>query len=158
MLLVQSLKDYWWDWRTLRLEDEWRPSKQHYHWERPESWEESWRLGEICCYLNFGERPSANGEMKNYQGVNNYNINNNIVNFAVPDNHRVKLKESEKKENTSTLLGKWKKCGAWKWRLYQLQLCFLYRHQRIIKGTGELGNRTSGEHSNYYTIETSQNT
>ena len=24
------------DWRTWKLEDEWRPSKQQHHWERPE--------------------------------------------------------------------------------------------------------------------------
>ena len=32
------------DWRIWRLEDEWRPSKLQHYWERPEYWEESWRL------------------------------------------------------------------------------------------------------------------
>ena len=36
---------------------------------------------------------------------------------------------------------------------------FLYNHQRIVKGTGGLGNkRTSGYHTNYYNIENGQHT
>ena len=36
--------------------------------------------------------------------------------------------------------------------------CFLYRHQRIIKGTGGLGGRrTSGDPLNYNIIGNSQN-
>ena len=40
-----------------------------------------------------------------------------MVFFAVPADHRVKLKESEKKDNFARELKKW---GAWKWLLYQL--------------------------------------
>ena len=37
--------------------------------------------------------------------------------------------------------------------------CFWYSYQRIIKGTGGLGNkRTSKDHQNYYIIENDQNT
>ena len=37
--------------------------------------------------------------------------------------------------------------------------CFWYSHQRIIKGTGGLGNkRMSGDHPNYNIIENHQNT
>ena len=43
-----------------------------------------------------------------------------IVDFAVTTDHGVKLKESKKKERTSTLLGNWKNCGIWKWCLNQL--------------------------------------
>ena len=36
--------------------------------------------------------------------------------------------------------------------------CFWYSHQRIIKGTGGLGNkRTSGHNPHYYIIENGQN-
>ena len=42
-------------------------------WDRPEHWEESWRLEETCYHSNFRERPSANADMKNFQGVNNNN-------------------------------------------------------------------------------------
>ena len=37
--------------------------------------------------------------------------------------------------------------------------CIWYSHQRIIKGTGGIGNkRKSGDHPNYYIIENGQNT
>ena len=37
--------------------------------------------------------------------------------------------------------------------------CFWYSYQRIIKGTGGLGNkRTVGDHPNYYIIENGHNT
>ena len=44
-------------WMTLKLEDEWRPPKLQYRWERPEFWEESWRLEETCCHSNSSDRP-----------------------------------------------------------------------------------------------------
>ncbi len=56
---------------TWKLADEWRPSKLRHYWERPEYWEESWRLEEICCHSNSSERPSANADVKNYKRVNN---------------------------------------------------------------------------------------
>ena len=44
-----------------------------------------------------------------------------IVNFAVPADHRVKLKESEKRDKYPDFSRDSKKnCGIWKWRLYQL--------------------------------------
>ena len=73
MLLVQSPKDYWRDWWTWRLKDERRPSKLQHYWKRSEYWEESWRLEETCCHSNFSERPSADADTKNSQGVNNNN-------------------------------------------------------------------------------------
>ena len=37
--------------------------------------------------------------------------------------------------------------------------CFWYSHQRIIKGTGGLGNkRSSGDHPNYYITENGHDT
>ena len=37
--------------------------------------------------------------------------------------------------------------------------CFWNSHQRIMKGTGKLGNKsTSGDHPNYYIIEIGQKT
>ena len=38
VLLVQSPKDYRRDWRTWRLEDEWRPSKLQHFWEQQKYW------------------------------------------------------------------------------------------------------------------------
>ena len=37
-----------------------------------------------------------------------------IVDFAVPADHRIILKESEKKISISTLLENWKSCETWK--------------------------------------------
>ena len=33
------------------------------------TWDESWRLEEICCHSNSSERPSADTDVKNYKGV-----------------------------------------------------------------------------------------
>ncbi len=49
---------------TGKEEDEWRQSKLQYCWERPEYWEQSWRLEETCCHTKFSEKPSANADMK----------------------------------------------------------------------------------------------
>ena len=43
-----------------------------------------------------------------------------IVDFAVPADQRVKLKEIEKKDKYLDLARELKNCGTWKWRLYQL--------------------------------------
>ena len=40
-------------------------------WEQPESWDESWRPEETCWYSDFGEKPSANTDVKHSKGVNN---------------------------------------------------------------------------------------
>ena len=55
-------------WGTVRN----YPNDLHF-WERPESWDESWRLDENCCPSNFSEKTSANTDVKNSKGVNNYN-------------------------------------------------------------------------------------
>ena len=48
-----------------------------------------------------------------------------IVDLAVPVDHCVQLKESEKKDKYLDLAGELKNCGTWKWRLYQLCLVLL---------------------------------
>ena len=40
-----------------------------HYWEWSEYWEKSWWLEETCCHSNFSERPSANDDMKNSQGL-----------------------------------------------------------------------------------------
>ena len=91
--------------------------------------------------------------MKNSQGVNNNNNNNN--NNNVPADQRIKLNESEKKDKYLDLARKLKKTMKHESDNYtNCDWCFSYTHQRIIKGTGRLGNkRTSGNHPNYYIIE-----
>ena len=68
-------------WRIWKLADEWRPSKTIALLRRPEHWEESWRLEEICCHSNSSEKPSAYTDVKNSERVN-YNNNKNINLFA----------------------------------------------------------------------------
>ena len=81
------------------------------------------------------------------------------MDFAVPADHRIKLKESEKRIGTSILLGNWKTMEHEGDNYSNCDWCFWYSHQRIIKGTGELGGwRTSRNHPNYSIIENDQNT
>ena len=47
------------------MADGWRLSKRQHYWERPEHWEESWRLEETCCHSDSNEKPSANADVKN---------------------------------------------------------------------------------------------
>ena len=82
------------------------------------------------------------------------------MDFAVPANHRVELKESEKKETYLDLARELKKTVEHEsdgdtncnW-------CSWHSHQRIGTRTGGLENkRTSGDHLNYYIIVIAQNT
>ena len=74
-------------------------------------------------------------------------INNNnkkrtwkFVDFVVPADHRVKLKESEKKDKYLALAREWKKSMEHEGDDYtKRDWCFWYSHQRIIKGTRGLG-------------------
>ena len=51
-VLVQGLED-------LEIRGRRRPYKLLHYWERLEYSEESWRLEETCCHLNFSGRPST---------------------------------------------------------------------------------------------------
>ena len=66
---VPSPKDYYRDWRTWKMGDEWRSSKQQHYWKRSEYWEESWRLEETCCHSNSSEKTLAKIDVKNTQVV-----------------------------------------------------------------------------------------
>ena len=70
-----------------------------------------------------------------------------IVDFAVPDDHRVKLKESEKKDKSLNL------ARPRKWRLKPITINVLGTvTKELLKGLGGHGNnRTSGDYPNYYT-------
>ena len=94
---------------------------------------------------------------------NNINNNNDNINcgFAVPADHRVKLKESERNDKYFDLARELKKkTMEHESDVYtNFNWYSLYSHRRIIRGTGGLGNeRTSGDHPNYYISEISQNT
>ena len=82
------------------------------------------------------------------------------MDFAVPADHKIKVKESEKKdkyprpckgiENTMEHEGDNSTYRDW---------CFWYNHRRIIKGTGGIGGwRTRGGHLKNNIIENGQNT
>ena len=45
------------------------PSKLLHYWDRPEYWEESWKLEETCCHSNSSKTPSANVDVKNSERV-----------------------------------------------------------------------------------------
>ena len=82
-----------------------------------------------------------------------------FVDFDVPADHRIKLKESEKKDKYLDPARELKKNMEHKSYIYtNYEWCFCYSHQRIIKGTGWLGGRrTNGDHPNYSIIENGQN-
>ena len=64
------------------------------------------RVQETCCHSNSSEKLSANADMKNSQGRRIMKKRTcKIVDFAVPADHGMKLKEREKRISTSTLLG-----------------------------------------------------
>ena len=82
-----------------------------------------------------------------------------IVDFAVPADHWGKLKESEKKDKYLDLARELTKMWNMKVSVIPIVIGTFLSHQRIIKGTGGIGNkRTSGDHPNYYIIENGQNT
>ena len=103
------------------------------------------------------------------------------MNFAVLVDHRLKLKESKKRDKYLNLARELKKL----WNIKVMVILIVkgtlgtvtkrigiesdgdtdckwnawYSHQRIGTGTGGLGNkRTSGDHPNYTIVEISQNT
>ena len=82
------------------------------------------------------------------------------MNFGVPADHRIKLKESGKKDKYLDLARELKKTMEHKGDHYtNCEWCFWYSHQSIIKGTGGLrGWMTSGDYPNNSIIENSQNT
>ena len=48
-----------------------------------------------------------------------------IVDFSVPADHRIKLKECEKRDKYLDLAKELKNYGIWRWQLYQLWLMLL---------------------------------
>ena len=87
-------------------------------------------------------------------------IASRIVDFAVPANHRIKVKENKKKDKYLDLAREVKKSMEYKsdgdnncnW-------CDRYSHHVIEKGSGGLGNKKmSGSHQDYSIIKIDQNT
>ena len=77
-------------------------SKLQHCWDRPEYWEEPWKLEETSFRSNSCGKPSTNTDVKMSEGVK-------IVDFAVSADHRINLKESEKKDKYLDLSREFKK-------------------------------------------------
>ena len=82
-----------------------------------------------------------------------------IVDFAVPADHRVNLKECEKRNKHLDLARELKNVELESDGYTNCNWCYWYSHYRIGTRTGGLGNkRTSGDHPNYCIIVMGQNT
>ena len=81
------------------------------------------------------------------------------MDLALLADHRVKLKESEKKDEYFDLAWELKNVKHESDVYTDCDWCYWYCHQRIDKRTGELGTKkTSTDHPNYSIIEIGQNT
>ena len=102
-------------------------------------------------FWNTNGSPNVGQKTRPYNNQQQKKRNWKIVNFAVSVDHRIKLKENEKKDKYLELKKTMEHEGD---NYSNRDWCFWYSHQRIIKGTGGLGNnRTSGDHPNYNIIE-----
>ena len=83
-----------------------------------------------------------------------------IVDFAVPADKRIKLKECEKKDNNLDLARELKKLWNMKVTIIPIVIGASGTVTKgLFQGTGGLGSwRTSGDHPNYSIIENDQNT
>ena len=82
-----------------------------------------------------------------------------LVNFAVPGDHRVKSKGSEKKEKYLDLTREQKNYGTWNWRWYQLYFGRSERSLKLGKETGRVENqRMSQNYPNYSIVKIGLNT
>ena len=81
------------------------------------------------------------------------------MDFAVPAEHSVKLKESEKKDMHIDFAKELKTVEHKSGGFTNCNWCSCYSHQLTNTRTGVLGNkRTSGDHPNYLIIEIGHNT
>ena len=80
------------------------------------------------------------------------------MNFTVPGDNWIKLKESEKNDKYLDLARELKKTAEYESDdNTNCDFIFWYNHQKINKGTGGLRNeRTSGDHPNYYIVDNGQ--
>ena len=69
MHLEQSPKAWKVGWKSQKLGDKLKPSRLKHCWGWPEYWEESLWPEEIYCHSASSERPSANADVKNLQGI-----------------------------------------------------------------------------------------
>ena len=77
------------------------------------------------------------------------------MDFSVPTNHRIKLKECEKKDKYLDLARELKKLWNMKVTIIPILIgAFGAVNKGLLQGTGGLGSwQTSGDHPNYYITE-----
>ena len=81
------------------------------------------------------------------------------MDFDIPVDHWVKLKESEKKDKYLDLARELKIYGTWRWQWYQLLLVHLEQSERTGKWTRRLGNqKTKEDHPDNSITKIDQNT
>ena len=142
----------------------------HSNWDRPEYWEESWRLEKTCWHSD------SSGKLSAYAGVKNSQISKisvrrsdqlvvsdkkeNLHNswLCRPSRPRGKLKESKMIDKHLDLASKVKSQSNTKKTL--IQIVILAREKKLKPtGTSRLGNKgTSGYHLNYIISKIDQNT
>ena len=131
---IYVTKDQPWEWHTQTPLGFWHPNGS----------------------LNLGQttRPSNNQQKEKRKKKTC-----KIVDFAVPADHKIKLKESEKKDKYLDFIRKVKILWNMKVKFIPIVICALtYNHQRINKGTRGLGNkRMSRDYPNYCIIVIGQN-
>ena len=123
----------------------------------------SWKMTHINSYRTWtytNGSPNLGQKIRPYNNQHKKKGTCEIVDFAVPADHRIKLKEYEKKDKYLDLSRELKKTMEHEGDNYNNHdWCFWYSHQRFIKGTGGFGGRrTTGNHPNYNIIENGQNT
>ena len=116
------------------------------------------------CTKSFGvlisKRISVSQTTRPYNNKQNKKKACKIVDFALPADNRVKLKESKKKDQYLDLTKEQKKTLEPESDVYtDYNWCPWYSHQMVNKGTGGRGNiRLNWDHPNYCIIEIGQNT
>ena len=79
------------------------------------------------------------------------------MDFTVPADYRIKLKESEKKDKCLDLAREVKNMEHEGGNYNNRDWCFWYSHQKVIKRNGGLGNKQTGEdYPNYNIIKNGQ--
>ena len=74
--------------------------------------------------------------------------------FAVPADHKVKMKEIEKRDMDLDLARELRKKKLWNLKVTVIKIVILYSHENISAGTGGLINkRRSGDHPNHSIFE-----
>ena len=81
------------------------------------------------------------------------------MDFAFPADHRVKFKESEKRDKYLNLSRELKNYGTWRWLILIVIGVLGTISKELVKGLENLKNeRMSRDHPDYYIIKISQNT